>query len=180
MHRLLGYMPAVDRYRHHENHPLPADVVVIDEASMIDLAMMDRLVAAVAPGARLILLGDADQLPSVDAGSILRDLTLAGGGELACRLTRSHRMDPRDPAGRAILSAAIEVNAGKADALLAARASQGDGDYDAPLARVEGAIALGRLAQRFPKAELANGAPQYRENIVLRGLAALPVGLGGA
>jgi exodeoxyribonuclease V alpha subunit len=121
----------VDRFRHHENHPLGFQVVVVDEASMMDLAMMDRLLGAVGPKTRLVLLGDADQLPSVDAGCVLRDLMLAGEAPLsptrpafACRLTRSYRMDPEDPAGRAILAAATEVNAGRAQALIA-----GDGRH---------------------------------------------------
>lgn len=74
LHRLLGYQPERTTFRHHREHPLPYDVVVVDEASMIDLAMMAKLVDAVAPNARLILLGDRDQLASVEAGSVLGDL----------------------------------------------------------------------------------------------------------
>ena len=74
LHRLLGYSPTRARFQHHARRPLPHDVVVVDEASMIDLALMARLFEAVAPEARLVLLGDADQLPSVDAGAVLRDL----------------------------------------------------------------------------------------------------------
>lgn len=80
MHRLLGYQPrSPSRFSHGTNKPLPYDVVVVDEASMIDVAMMCKLVEAVAPEARLILLGDRNQLASVEAGSVLADLTAITG-----------------------------------------------------------------------------------------------------
>jgi exodeoxyribonuclease V alpha subunit len=73
--RALGYQPRTpSRFRHSAENPLPADVVVVDEASMVALALMSKLVDAVAPRARLILLGDKDQLASVEAGAILGDL----------------------------------------------------------------------------------------------------------
>src|SRR3546814_553787 len=65
---LLGTIPDSPRFRHHADNPLPFDVVVVDEASMIDLPLMAKLVEAVPDGARLVLLGDPDQLPSVEAG----------------------------------------------------------------------------------------------------------------
>ncbi|MHB8912765.1 MAG: exodeoxyribonuclease V subunit alpha [Lysobacter sp.] len=71
LHRLLGTIPGSPRFRHDASHPLPFDVVVVDEASMVDLPLMCKLVEAVADGARLILLGDPDQLPSVEAGDVL-------------------------------------------------------------------------------------------------------------
>ncbi|HMT92742.1 exodeoxyribonuclease V subunit alpha [uncultured Thiothrix sp.] len=74
LHRLLGYMPGKVGFRHHAHYPLPADVVIVDEASMIDISLMSHLFAAVRPDARLILLGDRDQLASVETGSIFRDL----------------------------------------------------------------------------------------------------------
>lgn len=77
LHRLLGYRPWDDCFAHHANNPLPDDVVVVDEASMIDLLMMDALFAALRPGARVILLGDPDQLASVDAGYVLGDVCRA-------------------------------------------------------------------------------------------------------
>ncbi len=111
LHRLLGYQPHSRSFRHHENHPLRATLVIVDEASMIDLALMERLLRALRTDARLVLLGDADQLPSVDAGAVLRDLVSALPDQTV-RLTRSYRMDPSDPAGRAILRAAARVNQG--------------------------------------------------------------------
>ena len=79
LHRLLGVIPDSPRFRHHRDNPLPFDVVVVDEASMIDLPMMAKLVEAIADGTRLILLGDADQLPSVEAGDVLSAILQASG-----------------------------------------------------------------------------------------------------
>ncbi len=74
LHRLLGYSPSTESFQHHVNNPLEAQFAIVDEASMIDLFMMKRLVSAIAPHANLILLGDSEQLPSVDTGAVLRDL----------------------------------------------------------------------------------------------------------
>jgi len=83
----------------------------VDEASMVGLELMTHLLEALRPEARLVLLGDADQLPSVEAGSAFRDL-VDSLPERAARLTRSYRMDPRDPGGRAILLAAQAIREG--------------------------------------------------------------------
>ena len=77
LHQLLGYRPFDDRFRHNADRPLAADIVLVDEASMIDVLMMDALFAAVKPTARLIILGDPDQLASVDTGYVLGDLVRA-------------------------------------------------------------------------------------------------------
>lgn len=75
LHRLLGVLPdTTTRFRHDASNPLPFDVVVVDEASMLSLSLMDRLLAAVRPEARLVLLGDPAQLASVEAGVVLGDL----------------------------------------------------------------------------------------------------------
>lgn len=74
IHRLLGPVPDSAYFRHDAENPLPFDVVVVDEASMVDLALMAKLVSAIPPAARLILLGDKDQLASVEAGAVLADL----------------------------------------------------------------------------------------------------------
>jgi exodeoxyribonuclease V alpha subunit len=75
IHRALRYQPrSPTRFRHGRENPLPADVVVVDEASMVDLALMAKLVDAVSDDARLVLIGDKDQLASVEAGSILADM----------------------------------------------------------------------------------------------------------
>lgn len=74
VHRLLGPMRGSSRFRHGPAAPLAADVVVVDEASMVDLPLMAKLASAVAPHARLLLLGDRNQLASVEAGAVLGDL----------------------------------------------------------------------------------------------------------
>jgi exodeoxyribonuclease V alpha subunit len=74
LHRLLGASSDGSRFRHDENKPLPYDVILVDEASMIDLLMMARLFRACAKDTRVILLGDPDQLASVEAGSVLADI----------------------------------------------------------------------------------------------------------
>lgn len=98
LHRLLGVRPN-GTTRHGPKRPLEADVVVVDEASMVDLALMSRLLEAIPPGARLVLLGDPDQLASVEAGSVLADLVSAAGsaptasalGQTLARFTHSRR-----------------------------------------------------------------------------------------
>lgn len=74
VHRLLGALPNTSRYRFNEERLLPHDLVVVDEASMIDLPLMAKLIQALPDSCRLILLGDADQLSSVEPGSILGHL----------------------------------------------------------------------------------------------------------
>ena len=71
LHRLLGYRPWNDEFAHGTDEPLAEDVVIVDEASMVDVLMMDALFAALRPTARIILLGDQDQLASVDTGFVL-------------------------------------------------------------------------------------------------------------
>ena len=119
LHRLLGTSPTQERTLHHERNPLVEEVVVVDEASMVDLFLMDRLLRALRPGARLLLLGDAEQLPSVDAGAVFRDLLPPTGSGAAdprargaVRLTRSYRMDPQNPEGRSVLSVAQALQGG--------------------------------------------------------------------
>ena len=75
LHRLLGWRPdSHSRFRHHRANPLPHDVVVVDETSMVSLSLMARLVEAVRPEARLILVGDPGQLTSIEAGAVLGDI----------------------------------------------------------------------------------------------------------
>lgn len=83
LHRLLGTQAGRVSFRHDAAHPLPFDIVVIDEASMVDLPLMAKLVAAVPVDATLVLLGDPDQLPAVEAGDVLGGLCAACGDGLA-------------------------------------------------------------------------------------------------
>ncbi len=80
LHRLLGWRPDPARpFRHDRDHPLPHDVVIVDETSMVDLAMMHSLLSAVRPDARLILVGDPGQLASIDVGAVLEDVVAVAG-----------------------------------------------------------------------------------------------------
>src|SRR6266536_144858 len=75
LHRLLGWRPGShSRFRHHRGNRLPHDVVIVDETSMVSLSLMARLVEAVRPGARLVLVGDPGQLTSIEAGAVLGDI----------------------------------------------------------------------------------------------------------
>jgi exodeoxyribonuclease V alpha subunit len=80
LHRLLGWLPSNrSRFRHDATNQLPHDVVIVDEMSMVSLTMMARLLEAVRPSARLVLVGDPDQLSSVEAGAVLADIARAPG-----------------------------------------------------------------------------------------------------
>jgi exodeoxyribonuclease V alpha subunit len=126
LHRLLGVRSDGTSFRHHRGNPLHADLLIIDEASMIDLAMMHRLLAALPDHIRLILLGDPDQLPSVDTGNVLADICAGDSGlsadlaaqyqpligevpvseapnkltDAICRLNRSYRFPEDSDIGR--------------------------------------------------------------------------------
>ncbi|CAA9890181.1 RecBCD enzyme subunit RecD [Candidatus Methylobacter favarea] len=92
LHRLLGAKPPSPYFNHDAEKPLMYELVVMDEASMVDLALMSKLVDALKPGARLILLGDKDQLASVESGAALADLTMALPDHTV-ELKKSHRFD---------------------------------------------------------------------------------------
>ncbi len=90
IHRLLEYSPRHGRFQRNESRPLNAGLVIIDEASMIDISLMHHLVLALPPVGSLILVGDVDQLPSVGPGSVLRDVIESGRIEVV-RLTEIFR-----------------------------------------------------------------------------------------
>jgi exodeoxyribonuclease V alpha subunit len=93
LHRLLGWRPDThSRFRHHRGNRLPYDVVIVDETSMVGLWQMARLVEAVRPGARLILVGDPGQLTSIEAGAVLGDIAAAGGDAIVT-LAEVYRYD---------------------------------------------------------------------------------------
>ncbi len=122
IHRLLGVIPGRSAFRHNRDNPLPCDVLVVDEASMVDLPLMSRLLDALRADARVILLGDRDQLASVEAGAVLADICAVGslspfdGDRPAIvHLTKSYRFADESGIGR--LSRLI--NAGDGDGALA-------------------------------------------------------------
>lgn len=116
LHRLLRPLPGNStRFRHHRGNRLPHDVVVVDESSMVSLTMMARLLEAVRPDARLVLVGDPDQLSSVDAGAVLTDLVRGYEGRPdspVAALRTTHRF------GAEIGALAEALRVGDADAAL--------------------------------------------------------------
>ncbi|WP_068269542.1 exodeoxyribonuclease V subunit alpha [Aldersonia kunmingensis] len=102
LHRMLGWQPGSrTRFRHNEHNRLPYDVVVVDETSMVSLTMMCRLLEAVRTDARLLLVGDPDQLTSVDAGAVLADLVgrpvTVDGNPVAAQLVKADLDAGADP-----------------------------------------------------------------------------------
>lgn len=96
VHRMLGSLGALGGYRHSQKDPLPADIIVVDEASMLDLGLLKGLLSALKGTAVLVLVGDADQLTSVGTGSVLMDLVSAmegQGSEALVRLAHCFRAD---------------------------------------------------------------------------------------
>lgn len=116
LHRLLGPRPdSSSRFRHHRANRLPHDVIVVDETSMVSLTMMARLLEAVRPDARVLLVGDPDQLASVEAGAVLADLVdglSARSDTRVAALLTSHRF------GESIGALAAAIRAGDADAVV--------------------------------------------------------------
>ncbi|WP_329163683.1 ATP-dependent RecD-like DNA helicase [Streptomyces sp. NBC_01717] len=107
VHRLLELKPGGDA-AYDRDRPLDADLVVVDEASMLDLLLANKLLKAVAPGAHLLLVGDVDQLPSVGAGEVLRDLLAEGGPVPAVRLTTIFRQAQKS----GVVTNAHRINSG--------------------------------------------------------------------
>jgi len=108
IHRLLEYTPKGNTFKKNQDNPLEADVVIIDEISMVDLLLMNNLVKAVPNTASLILVGDVDQLPAVGAGNVLKDLIASGCVEVV-RLTEVFRQAQKSM----IITNAHRVNQGK-------------------------------------------------------------------
>ncbi|WP_306189960.1 ATP-dependent RecD-like DNA helicase [Streptomyces sp. MK5] len=108
VHRLLELKPGGDA-AYDRDRPLDADLVVVDEASMLDLLLANKLVKAVPPGAHLLFVGDVDQLPSVGAGEVLRDLLSDGSPVPAVRLTRVFRQAQQS----GVVTNAHRINSGQ-------------------------------------------------------------------
>ena len=142
LHRLLGRRPGSNsRFRHDRANRLPHDAIVVDETSMVSLSLMARLVEAVRPEARLVLVGDPAQLSSIEAGAVLSDIVGPARGEGIVVLDRVYRY------GRGIDALATAVRAGDGDRTLEVLADPPEGitwleGDDAPLR--EQAVAAGR------------------------------------
>lgn len=141
LHRLLGYSPRTDRFRFGADLPLSVDVLVVDEASMVDLLMMVSLLVALPPTARLILLGDRDQLASVDTGFVFGDLTTAAG----LARNRTARLPPRLAPAFRILSGRQETPTAESEVAPESPAEAARAD-DSPLA---GAAVELQISYRF-------------------------------
>lgn len=115
LHSLLGARPGSSTFRHGPGNPLPHDVVVVDEASMIDLPLMSRLVSALSPEARLVMLGDRDQLASVDPGAVFGDICDSAGSPrlsaAVATLRKSWRF--REDSGIGALSRLVNAGEGE-------------------------------------------------------------------
>lgn len=120
IHRLLEFDPSQGGFKRDRANPLELDLLVVDEASMVDVVLMNQLLRAVPPGACLVLVGDVDQLPSVGPGTVLADV-IASGAVPVVRLTEIFRQ-----AGRSwIVRAAHRVNEGQ----MPESAPAGEGDF---------------------------------------------------
>lgn len=135
LHRLLEWRADDDRFERDVSHPLPYDLVVIDEASMVDLALMRALFDALPPAATLILVGDPDQLVSVSAGSVLADLVAAAAdGALARRHVRLQHVWRTEGRLADVYEAVRGGNGGSLAALIAERAGAELHAVDSPVA----------------------------------------------
>ena len=148
VHRLLGAQPDRRAFRHDARHPLPLDALVVDEASMLDLETAAALVEALPPGARLILLGDKDQLASVEAGAVLGDLALRAEAEAYDADTRAWL---QAVAGEPAAAWATPPAAGAMAGCVTAPPIPGRIPEPAPTAprRLDQAVALLRTSHRF-------------------------------
>jgi exodeoxyribonuclease V alpha subunit len=171
IHRLLEFDPGLGRCKRDREHPLGADLLVVDETSMVDVALMNQLLRAIPPTACLLLVGDVDQLPSVGPGAILADL-IASGAAPVVRLTDIFRQ-----AGQSwIVRAAHAVNHGEEPE----SAAQPDGDFffieaATPETIMERILALvrERIPQRFhfdPLRDVQILTPMNRSELGVRNL----------
>jgi len=147
LHRLLGSRPDTSaRFRHHRGNRLPHDVIVVDETSMVSLTMMARLLEAVRPQTRLLLVGDPDQLASVEAGAVLADLVDGLGEKKIAALKTSYRF------GESIGGLATAIRVGDADRAIEVLRAGGEHlewiDAEDPRARLRNVLVQQALALR--------------------------------
>ncbi|MGE5184969.1 MAG: ATP-dependent DNA helicase, partial [Acidobacteriota bacterium] len=163
IHRLLEFQPQSGSFARDREHPLDADVLVVDETSMVDTLLFRSLLAAVRPGAQLVLVGDVDQLPSVGPGAVLADV-IASDAATVIRLTEIFRQ----AAASKIVVSAHRINRGELPELDAAPTS----DFffisrEDPLAAQSTIVELvaERIPARFgldPIADIQVLAPMHR------------------
>jgi exodeoxyribonuclease V alpha subunit len=160
IHRLLGFSPG-EGFKHNAENPLPVDLLVVDEASMLELILANNLLKALQPGTHLLLVGDVDQLPSVGAGDVLRDL-------IASEIVPVTRLSAifRQAAGSHIITNAHRINQG----LMPVFAQEGD-FFLFPAETAEEAgnwvqeVVCERIPKKFglhPRDQVQVLAPMYR------------------
>ncbi|MCL2092082.1 MAG: exodeoxyribonuclease V subunit alpha [Micrococcales bacterium] len=158
VHRMLGWRPgSTTRFRHDRSHPLPHDLVVVDESSMVSLSLMARIMEALRPSARLVLVGDADQLVSVEAGAVLGDLVEAHP-EAVVRLAHVFRY------GTALAGLAEAIRTGDGAAVVDLLRT-GDAAYELVELSDDGTGTTGGSWQRLTNADLTG----LRTDIVTAG-----------
>ncbi|MEM6956946.1 MAG: AAA family ATPase, partial [Myxococcota bacterium] len=166
IHRMLEWNPATGQFKRDESNPLEVDVVLVDEASMLNLRLADSLCRAIAPSSRLVLVGDVDQLPPVGAGQVLRDVIASEVGEVV-RLERIFRQAQQSAIVRgahAILrgdlpKASPPEDAARGGELFIVRATDKDAVHRQVLA------VMNRIAKRYgfdPRSEVQVLAPVRR------------------
>lgn len=160
LHRLLGMRGDRRSFAHDADNPLALDVLLVDEASMIDLTLMSRLLAALPPHARLILLGDRDQLAAVEAGNVLGDLcqTDTWSDDLRARLRAAGLVPPS-----AAATAVAFNNNPLADSLVVLEKSHRF-DQDSGIGRLAAALRDGRSADVLALCSAAATAATTTEN----------------
>ncbi len=191
VHRLLGYSPRRRGFRYGASRPVQARVVLVDESSMLDLELAKALFDAIHSGGdratRVILLGDAQQLPAVGVGAVYRQL-MEGMPDCAVRLTESHRMRADDPEGSAVLHAARRTREGgtsfvRYEPIRSLRQLRFSGFERASFLSVDGSLDslaidyfLREWLSRFGPAGTARGTGQILTLTRGRGLGALGIG----
>lgn len=123
IHRLLSFAPG-EGFKYHAENPLPIDFLVVDEASMLDLLLANHLLKALRPGAHLLLVGDVDQLPSVGAGDVLRDVIASGIAPVT-----SLDLIFRQAAGSRIITNAHRINKGEMPVFSTGAEAANGGDF---------------------------------------------------
>lgn len=176
LHALLGALPGTRRFRHDAANPLDVDLLIVDEASMVHLEMMAQLLEALPPGARLVLLGDKDQLASVEAGAVLGDLCQGTTGD-----GDAHGYDPetvawiRDVAGQTLPPPTLAQGAGLTEQTVVLRKSR---RFDGPIGQLALAINAGSAASAVEMLR-ARVDGQIAMRVVASAVAVLPMAIDG-
>jgi exodeoxyribonuclease V alpha subunit len=192
LHRLLGRRPdSRSRFRHHRGQRLPHDVVIVDETSMVSLSLMARLVEAIRPDARLVLVGDPGQLASIEAGAVLGDIV--GPAAERLHVGRAARAALREASGHEVAAEEPPPGAGVADGIvvlervhrfgggiarLAAAIRRGDADAVVDVLS-EAPEGVRWLPADVADAAAGDGRSPVREQAVAAGLAVLAAARAG-